>query len=250
MSAYPPPPRRADGTVPPTAPDESPLEAEATLYAASPHHAADELLRRRRERKAQYGRSHAVLVGPSHRINPTYLMLAVLVLGFSYLVWRAALPARGGRGTLRATPPWTTTPTVTCTVPDKTMVSQKTFTLSSRSKGCHLVQAEVEHELRDMLKGVQAGVLTLFLQHTSAALSLNENYDKDVRTDMDMVRPAADPGARHDRARVPPVAPHGRGPRRLSVAHQGVAHRPFSHCAGHQRPHEPRHLAGHRTCKH
>lgn len=34
----------------------------------------------------------------------------------------------------------------------------------------------------------QAGTLNLFIQHTSAALSLNENFDRDVRTDMDMVR--------------------------------------------------------------
>jgi len=78
------------------------------------------------------------------------------------------------------------------------MPGQKTFTLSSRGKGCHLVQAEVEHELHDLLRGVkvraraaltQAGILNLFIQHTSAALSLNENFDRDVRTDMDMVRP-------------------------------------------------------------
>jgi secondary thiamine-phosphate synthase enzyme len=32
----------------------------------------------------------------------------------------------------------------------------------------------------------QIGILFLFLQHTSAALSLNENCDPTVRTDMDM----------------------------------------------------------------
>lgn len=40
--------------------------------------------------------------------------------------------------------------------------------------------------LEEGLKGVKVGILTLFIQHTSAALTLNENFDRDVRTDMDM----------------------------------------------------------------
>lgn len=34
------------------------------------------------------------------------------------------------------------------------------------------------------LKGYNVGLLNLFMQHTSAALSLNENWDEDVRADM------------------------------------------------------------------
>ncbi|KIS71116.1 uncharacterized protein UMAG_11851 [Mycosarcoma maydis] len=63
---------------------------------------------------------------------------------------------------------------------------QKQFTLSSRSKGCHLITNEVMPHLEEGLKGVKVGILTLFIQHTSAALTLNENFDRDVRTDMDM----------------------------------------------------------------
>jgi len=63
---------------------------------------------------------------------------------------------------------------------------QTTFTLSRRAKGCHLVTAEVVSHIRDGLKDVQAGMLFLFIQHTSAALTINENYDPDVRKDMDM----------------------------------------------------------------
>jgi len=63
---------------------------------------------------------------------------------------------------------------------------QTTFTLSRRAKGCHLVTAEVVSHIRDGLKDVQAGMLFLFIQHTSAALNINENYDPDVRKDMDM----------------------------------------------------------------
>ena len=34
------------------------------------------------------------------------------------------------------------------------------------------------------LREYKTGLLTLFIQHTSCALSLNENYDDDVRADM------------------------------------------------------------------
>ncbi|KAI0673526.1 hypothetical protein C8Q78DRAFT_630539 [Trametes maxima] len=63
---------------------------------------------------------------------------------------------------------------------------QKTFTLARRSKGCHLVTDEVLTNIEAGLRGVQVGVLYLFIQHTSAALTINENYDRDVRKDMDM----------------------------------------------------------------
>ncbi|EJF67043.1 hypothetical protein DICSQDRAFT_96079 [Dichomitus squalens LYAD-421 SS1] len=70
---------------------------------------------------------------------------------------------------------------------------QKTFTLAKRSKGCHLVTDEVLAQIEPGLRGVQVGVLYLFIQHTSAALTINENFDKalwgallDVVADMDM----------------------------------------------------------------
>lgn len=63
---------------------------------------------------------------------------------------------------------------------------QKTFTLQRRSKGCHLVTDEIHAQIEAGLHGVQVGVLYLFIQHTSAALTINENFDSDVRRDMDM----------------------------------------------------------------
>jgi len=63
---------------------------------------------------------------------------------------------------------------------------QKTFTLSKRAKGCHLVTEEIINHIRPGLQDVQIGMLFLFIQHTSAALTINENFDKDVRRDMDM----------------------------------------------------------------
>ncbi|KAI5451124.1 hypothetical protein NCC49_002000 [Naganishia albida] len=63
---------------------------------------------------------------------------------------------------------------------------QKTFSLSPRSKGCHLVTKEVESSIKEGLQGCKIGILHLFIQHTSAALTINENCDPDVRKDMDM----------------------------------------------------------------
>ncbi|KZP31238.1 hypothetical protein FIBSPDRAFT_814114 [Athelia psychrophila] len=63
---------------------------------------------------------------------------------------------------------------------------QKTFTLPKRSKGCHLVTDEVLAQIKPGLEDVKIGMLFLFIQHTSAALTINENFDKDVRRDMDM----------------------------------------------------------------
>ncbi|USP72885.1 hypothetical protein yc1106_00159 [Curvularia clavata] len=61
--------------------------------------------------------------------------------------------------------------------------SQKTFTLPSRSRGCYLVTDHVLKEVPE-IKQYKTGLLNLFVQHTSCALSLNENYDEDVRADM------------------------------------------------------------------
>ncbi|KAF8730476.1 hypothetical protein AX14_005529 [Amanita brunnescens Koide BX004] len=66
------------------------------------------------------------------------------------------------------------------------MAWQKTFTLSRKGKGCHLVTEEIVSQLQPGLLGVEAGMLFLFIQHTSAALTVNENWDIDVRRDMDM----------------------------------------------------------------
>ncbi|KAJ3750263.1 hypothetical protein DFH05DRAFT_1466641 [Lentinula detonsa] len=63
---------------------------------------------------------------------------------------------------------------------------QQTFTLGRRSKGCHLITEEVRSQIQSGLKDVQVGMLFLFVKHTSCALTLNENYDPDVRKDMDM----------------------------------------------------------------
>ncbi|MDQ8038434.1 MAG: secondary thiamine-phosphate synthase enzyme YjbQ [Pedobacter sp.] len=60
---------------------------------------------------------------------------------------------------------------------------QETITLKARPRGLHLVTEEVL--ARIPLRDVQVGLLHLFIQHTSAALTLNENADPDVRGDLE-----------------------------------------------------------------
>lgn len=61
---------------------------------------------------------------------------------------------------------------------------QQTITLSPKPRGFHLVTDEILDELR-RLNDVQVGQLHLLLQHTSASLTLNENCDPTVRSDME-----------------------------------------------------------------
>lgn len=60
---------------------------------------------------------------------------------------------------------------------------QKTLTLPSRSRGSYLITDEITHALPE-IQQYKVGILHLFIQHTSAALSMNENWDEDVREDM------------------------------------------------------------------
>lgn len=59
---------------------------------------------------------------------------------------------------------------------------QVEFKLKSRARGCHLVTTEIMQNIKEHLP--EAGMLNLFIKHTSAALSINENADPDVRSDM------------------------------------------------------------------
>lgn len=62
--------------------------------------------------------------------------------------------------------------------------TQHALVLPSYSRGSYLITSVITSQLSEPLKGVKAGLLHLFLQHTSCGLSLNENWDSDVRKDM------------------------------------------------------------------
>ncbi len=64
------------------------------------------------------------------------------------------------------------------------MVKQVEFTLHQRRRGAHLVTDEVLQALPDL---PETGILHLFIKHTSAALSINENADPSVRYDMNQI---------------------------------------------------------------
>lgn len=64
------------------------------------------------------------------------------------------------------------------------MWTQYEFSLRARPRGFHLVTEEILASLPDLAK-LQVGLLHLFILHTSASLTVNENADSDVRTDME-----------------------------------------------------------------
>lgn len=64
-----------------------------------------------------------------------------------------------------------------------TTYTQHPLVLPSLGRGSHLITPFIQSSLKE-IDGIQCGLLHLFLQHTSCALSLNENWDEDVRKDM------------------------------------------------------------------
>jgi len=63
------------------------------------------------------------------------------------------------------------------------MWTQRLVTLGPRPRGIHLVTREVLAAVPE-LREVDAGLLHVFLRHTSASLTLNENASPDVRRDL------------------------------------------------------------------
>ncbi|KAL3621574.1 hypothetical protein CASFOL_036486 [Castilleja foliolosa] len=61
--------------------------------------------------------------------------------------------------------------------------AQKTITIPAKRRGCHHITFEILKGIEKDLSGFQCGLGHFFLQHTSASLTVNENYDPDVRHD-------------------------------------------------------------------
>ena len=61
---------------------------------------------------------------------------------------------------------------------------QKTITLSPKSRGFHIITDDVLENIPE-LKDLKTGILQLFIKHTSASLTINENADPTVRTDFE-----------------------------------------------------------------
>jgi secondary thiamine-phosphate synthase enzyme len=64
------------------------------------------------------------------------------------------------------------------------MWHQTTLTLPPFPRGFHLVTRQVLDAI-PQVREVRVGLLHVFIQHTSASLTINENADADVRTDFE-----------------------------------------------------------------
>jgi secondary thiamine-phosphate synthase enzyme len=69
---------------------------------------------------------------------------------------------------------------------------QRELRLRPRPRGVHLVTAEIVEALPELRK-LQIGLAHLFIRHTSASLTLNENASPDVRHDFESWLNAAVP---------------------------------------------------------
>ncbi|KAI1854929.1 hypothetical protein JX265_002568 [Neoarthrinium moseri] len=119
----------------------------------------------------------------------------IITLPFSFLFASSSSPTPPSQPTHTPTMSW----------------SQKQFTLPPKSRGSYLITDHVVQSLPEIKQykaqcgggganpgaTLQVGLLNLFVQHTSCALSLNENWDDDVRADMsdalDRIAPEAGP---------------------------------------------------------
>ncbi len=64
------------------------------------------------------------------------------------------------------------------------MISQTEINIPAHHRGCHLITELIVGQLPQL---PERGLLHLHILHTSAALTLNENYDPDVRRDLDAI---------------------------------------------------------------
>lgn len=62
---------------------------------------------------------------------------------------------------------------------------QKQINLKPRSRGFHLITDEIVLQLPELVD-FNAGLMHVFMQHTSASLTLNENADPTVRQDFEL----------------------------------------------------------------
>lgn len=64
------------------------------------------------------------------------------------------------------------------------MWSQKQINLKPRNRGFHLITHEILQSVEEIHQ-IQVGLMHIFIQHTSASLTINENADPTVRQDFE-----------------------------------------------------------------
>jgi len=77
-------------------------------------------------------------------------------------------------------------------------IYQQSLQLNAKKRGFHIITSEIVYSLPQ----ITAGILQVFIQHTSASLSINENADPTVRKDFETyfnkAVPENDPNYLHD----------------------------------------------------
>jgi len=80
-------------------------------------------------------------------------------------------------------------------------IFQQTLQLKERRRGFHLITGEVIQAM-PTINEIKIGICQIFIQHTSASLTINENADPTVRRDFEMyfnkAVPENDPDYQHD----------------------------------------------------
>ena len=80
-------------------------------------------------------------------------------------------------------------------------IYQQTLWLKERRRGFHLITGEVIQAM-PLINEIRTGICQVFIQHTSASLTINENADPTVRRDFEMffnkTVPENDPDYQHD----------------------------------------------------
>jgi secondary thiamine-phosphate synthase enzyme len=61
---------------------------------------------------------------------------------------------------------------------------QQEISLKPRVRGFHLITDEILEQIPE-IKKIKTGLMHILIKHTSASITLNENYDPDVRSDME-----------------------------------------------------------------
>jgi secondary thiamine-phosphate synthase enzyme len=80
-------------------------------------------------------------------------------------------------------------------------VFQKEIKLKERKRGFHIITHDIEDAVKE-IREIKIGICHVFIQHTSASLTINENAAPDVRKDFEMffnkAVPENDPDYKHD----------------------------------------------------
>ena len=80
-------------------------------------------------------------------------------------------------------------------------IYQQTIQLSQKKRGFHIITSEVVYAMPQIVD-IKVGICQVFIQHTSASLTISENADPTIRQDFEMyfnkTVPENDPEYRHD----------------------------------------------------